>query len=845
MRKPEILAPVGDYAVLQAALQAGADAVYFGLAEGFNARIRAKNFDLHHLPLIVKEIHAAGAKAYVTLNTLVFESELDKVKDLLQAIQEAKVDALIMQDLGAVRLAKRYAPKVKIHASTQMTLSDIWSVKLAQKWGISRVVVARELSHQEIKDISQTTQCELEVFALGALCVSFSGQCLSSLAWGGRSANRGQCAQPCRLPFRYFALDHGEKVDFTQGEIKLSKPAHLLSPCDLAAFSQVENLIKADVASLKIEGRLKNENYVYWAVKTMREWVDAHFPGKPSAAQVMQLRNNLRDLIITFSRGFTPGFLSHYDHQNFVQKGYPKHRGLLLGVVVDKKGSTVEVDLQADSLEEHNHLDIKPSPVTLNKGMGILFLGSEEAQGGPIFDFKQSKNRLSLRFANPGPDLTKVSRGDLAYLTSSPLLNKVVDQALNSPMRGRIAVNLIIQGQLDQPLTLEASFLGNKLEFHSQSNLTTAKKNPLNSETVIEKLSELYQTPIYIDEVTSQLEPGLFLPLSELKPLKRELVKAITEKIAEIQTDNVDKIGDLHNLAKPRSVHSRPMLSALCRTLEQVRAAVDCGYGLVELEAYRPNHLESMLSYLDKHKNTEWHLVLPRIQKNGEERLIDKFLVTQPRGLLVRSLGALSYLTSLNNHPTLHGDFSLNITNSLSADLFLRSGLDSFTISYDLGEKELGELALGLKKLAKYYPQDSSPVQSCVIPLYRHMPTFHTQHCLYANLLSQGRDRHTCQHPCLKKDLYILDRRQFAHPVVTDYFCRNTIYNQTPLQWQNMFAQISNWGFDKFRIELLNEDYSQSYSILKYYHNLIYKIEKQLNLSIFYITYNKNSIYNV
>ncbi|HEX8536506.1 MAG TPA: peptidase U32 family protein, partial [Cystobacter sp.] len=245
-RRPEILAPAGDLESLRAALASGADAVYFGLDEGFNARARADNFSLARLPETMALVHRAGARAYLTLNTLIFEPELPGVERLLRGVAAAGVDALIVQDPAVTLLARAICPQLELHASTQMTVSSAEGMRFARGLGVTRVVVPRELSTAEIRRLASQTDMELEVFIHGALCVSWSGQCLTSEAWGGRSANRGQCAQSCRMP--YDLVVDGQTREL--GEVR-----YLLSPKDLAGVRAVPDLVDSGVHSLKIEGR--------------------------------------------------------------------------------------------------------------------------------------------------------------------------------------------------------------------------------------------------------------------------------------------------------------------------------------------------------------------------------------------------------------------------------------------------------------------------------------------------------------------------------------------------------------------------------------------------------------
>jgi putative protease len=316
--RPEVLAPAGDAESLRAAVRAGADAVYFGL-QGFNARARAQNFDEAELSATMRTLHEHGVRGYVTLNTLIFDHELPSLEAAIRACTTAGVDAIIVQDLGVMRLARALAPDLPIHASTQMTCTDAASVELARSLGATRVILARELSLADIAAIREQTDVELEVFVHGALCVAYSGQCLTSEALGGRSANRGACAQACRLP--YELVVDGESRD-------LGDRAYLLSPQDLEASALVPELVGLGVSALKIEGRLKGPEYVAATTRLYRKAIGAALgettaPGERERQTALQM----------YSRGSGPGFLAGVDHQRLVEARACDHRGVLAGTL--------------------------------------------------------------------------------------------------------------------------------------------------------------------------------------------------------------------------------------------------------------------------------------------------------------------------------------------------------------------------------------------------------------------------------------------------------------------------------------------------------------------------------
>ncbi|MDA0337850.1 MAG: U32 family peptidase, partial [bacterium] len=264
------MSPAGHWPELRAAVEAGADAVYFGLTH-FTARAKV-GFSMHELPQVMATLHERGVRGYVTFNTLVFDHELDAAAQALAGIADAGADAIIVQDPAVGRLAQQIAPQLELHGSTQMSVTSVEGVALAMEWGMQRLVLARELSLQEIRQIRAGTDCELEMFVHGALCVSYSGQCFSSEAWGGRSANRGQCAQACRLPYDLFVDDN---------PASLGDARYLLSPGDLYALQQIPEIIDIGLSSLKIEGRYKGPAYVALTTRAYRQAVDAAWAGRP------------------------------------------------------------------------------------------------------------------------------------------------------------------------------------------------------------------------------------------------------------------------------------------------------------------------------------------------------------------------------------------------------------------------------------------------------------------------------------------------------------------------------------------------------------------------------------
>src|SRR3989475_2745152 len=462
--KPELLAPAGDEESLRAAVAAGADAVYFGLRGGFNARARADNFAAADLPRIFDFLHGRGVQGFVTFNTLVFDRELPVAEQALADIARAGADAIIVQDLGIARLARQVCPELPLHASTQMTISSAEAAAIAQTLGVTRVVLPRELSIEEIRAMSARTDLELECFVHGALCVSWSGQCLTSEALQHRSANPGQCAQSCRMP--YDLIVDG-RVETARGDAQLK---YLLSPRDLAAYDLLPQLIDAGVSCFKIEGRMKGPEYVANVVDKYRRALQAALEQRPSPLT----DRDEEELRYSFSRSFSHGFLKGADHQELVHGLYPGHRGVLVGRVE-------EVQARA------RHVLVRPEPGApeLKAGDRILFdqgkPEDDEPRGGLHACDVLESGTWKLVFGGPGEttlDLRLVRAGDVVWKAKDAELTRRMKRL--AAQARNVSVSLTVRGGLGMPLRAQArDDLGRTAQGQSAMPLQAARDKPL------------------------------------------------------------------------------------------------------------------------------------------------------------------------------------------------------------------------------------------------------------------------------------------------------------------------------------------------------------------------------
>jgi len=816
---PELLAPAGDEASLGAALAAGADAVYFGLDDGFNARARAQNFSLAELATTCRRIHRAGARAYLTLNTLVFEDELAVVCGMIRAAALAGVDALIVQDLAVARLARALAPTLEVHASTQMTLSSPAAAEIATALGITRVVLPRELSLTEIAQYRAGTTLGLEVFVHGALCVSWSGQCLTSEAWGGRSANRGQCAQSCRMPYSLV-------VDGVRRE--LGDVSYLLSPKDLAAAPLVDELARIGVASVKIEGRQKGSAYVATATATYRRVLDELAAGAsgPDAA----LSQDLARMALVYSRGFSPGFLAGSDHQSLVDARAPRHRGILLGRVarVGRGSVTVEPATPGTTGEAGGaqaRLDrlVHAAQVGPRPGMGVVFdAGRPEAaeQGGPIYAVVPDGAGWSLEFGAAGPDLARVGVGDRVWATSDPAAAHDARRLeAKGDMMGRIGVALTVSGVAGAPLVVRAQASGPVgrgalVELAGACPLVPSTGAGLDAELVGEKLGALGGTPFRLATLdTSALAPGLHAPVSSLKALRRELVDRLWAAV-EARTRHAvacpDALAQVRDEATvdyrsvaPYVAPASPRVVPLVRTDEQLDAAIELGFTEVELDWMEMVGLGRAVARA-RAAGMAVTVATPRVHKPGEDVLDRRIAALAPDGVLVRSLSALVAFAKhpAGSRPAIHGDFSLNATNSIAAATLIAQGADTVTFAHDLDAPQLFAMCAHV------------PAARFTATLHHHLPTFHTEHCVYSHLLSEGRDYRSCGRPCEHHAVSLADDRGLEHPVLVDVGCRNTVFNASAQCAPGLFARLAAAGVRRFRVELVREDRAVARTVL-------------------------------
>ena len=776
---PEVLAPAGDAESMRAAVRAGADAVYFGL-RGFNARARATNFDAAQLGATLRELHASGVRGYVTLNTLVFDGELGSVEAAVRTCAAAGVDAVIVQDLGVARLVRAVAPELAIHASTQMTCTDAAGVEAARSIGATRVILARELSLEDIAAIRRETDAELEVFVHGALCISYSGQCMTSEAIGGRSANRGACAQACRLP--YELVVDGVRRD-------LEDRAYLLSPEDLETSALVPELVRLGVSSLKIEGRLKGPAYVAATTALYRAAIDEH-----------ALQDERRAALQAFTRGSGPGFLAGVDHQRLVEGRGCDHRGLQVGTCEGARrvrGRSVVVV----------RVDREISP-----GDGLLIEGgwaSEGEVGGRVWEIEGACGDLRLVWLGPDTNVEGARPARRVFRTSDPTNQRAILAPIEREPH-RVPIDVRLAGTFGAPFVLTATSLrGHSAQVTGDCPVERARTATTTREIIEEKLARLGDTPFALSSLQVDLPDGAMVPVSALNRARRALVERLVASRHFAHATTSATHADLLAAAAPPDRAPPPAgLFVLCRTLAQAHAAADAGADGVVLDFLELTGTGAALRSL-RARPVVPHVTLapPRIRKPGEEK-IDRYLrELAPDALLVRSLGAL-HESPRDALPRV-ADFALNVTNRLTAAEVLGRGVIAFTPSFDLDAAQLCALC-------------ATPFGPWAEVVVHHpMPLFHMEHCVIAALLSKGRDHRTCGRPCDKSQVSLRDRTGRDHPVEADVGCRNTVFHAAAQSAAGVVPSLQRSGVRRFRIELVRESVRDVARIVGAYRALL------------------------
>ena len=631
MNRIELLSPSGNMESLKAAIMAGADAVYLG-GKNFGARAFANNFSDEELIEAINYAHLYGVKIYVTVNTLIYDNEVNKFLEYIEFLHKNNVDAVIMQDIGMIDLVRKTYPNLEIHASTQMHIHNLEGVKLLEKLGVKRVVLGREVSIDTIKEIKKHTNIEIEVFIHGALCISYSGQCLMSSLTKHRSGNRGECAGNCRL--KYDLLDLNNQ--------KLNKDEYLLSTKDLCTLEYINELIDVGVTSLKIEGRMKREEYVYLVTSIYRKNIDNYLNGTNSFSE-----NDITELKKIYNRSFTKGYLFNEENSNIVHQTRPNHMGIKIGKVVNVNDKYMTIKLEED----------------LNQNDGIRILSKEDTGFIVNYIYKDKKlvNKALKGDTISLPIKEEVYINDIVVKTTDTNQIKKIENNIKN-LKRKVLINGKVKIKTNQNIILTINDGKNNIEVVSDFIVDKAINKPITKEDVIKQLSKLGDTIYEFSNINVDIDNDAFVVVSKLNELRRLIVERLnSERLYTIpfkKEQYAIEVPDF-KIEKNKNI--------LIDNEEQYKKA-DNSYKYVFIE-----NEELFNQIVDNRKI----LKIPRV--------VNKFL-NKENILLVGELGSVNY------YKNVFTDFSLNVTNSYSVAFLHNLGVKMITLSYEMTFDDIDNL---------------------------------------------------------------------------------------------------------------------------------------------------------
>lgn len=761
-KKPELLAPAGSYEAFLAAVHNGCDAVYLG-GQSFGARSSAKNFDREQMVQVLDYAHTLGKKVYITLNTLIKEEEMPALMDEVDFLYREGADALILQDLGAFEAIHTRYPDLPLHASTQMTIHSRMGALACKEMGFERTVLSRELSLAEIEGIKESTGVELECFVHGALCYCYSGQCLMSSIIGGRSGNRGACAQPCRLPYTME----------TPGEVKGSAQAdqYLLSPKDIQTLTILPQLIQSGIDSFKIEGRMKNAAYVGLMTSLYRHYIDLYFEN-PKAYQVDEA--DLLKMSQIFNRGgFSEGYYLTRNSRDMMSLENPKHQGVLIGSL--EQGSRGHLDLVMD--------------VPIAQGDCLEIIGGKS----PIsFTATQSgTSRMSLP-----PHIRNASAGDAVYrLTSVEMAKEIALKQENQPekckIRGRFMANV------GEPAKLWVYHGDLQVEIIGEM-VSQAKTSPMSDDQIRLQLLKTGNEPADFDDLEIETTGAVFMPLKQINAMRRDGIARMIETIIHSYKREIPAQKALTETEALIEPQTEP--SSAAKSQRQLNVLIaDCRYlRLLEKHDLDTIYIELMalsedeiLECLKSPLASKTYFALPRIIRDTQAEILEKRMALikdrDYAGILIRSIDGLKWVPQGKPYRV---DYTANVMNAASLKFWKDRGADQVAPSAELNLRELSTLK-----------------SSFEMPVYGYLPLMVSSQCVTKTKTGK----------CPKdfKDVLLTDRKNMTFRVVKDcHMCSNTIYNALPTMILDKIKALESAGAAAFRLELTVESMKQAEGLL-------------------------------
>lgn len=772
MKRIELLSPAGTYEAFLASVQNGADAIYLG-GKLFGARAYAANFDNEDLVNIIKYAHAHNVKVYITVNTIVFNKEIEELIKFLDFIYLNDVDAVIVQDLGIINLIKNRYKNLDIIASTQMNIHNIEGAQRLKQLGIKRVVIARETDLQTIRKILDEVDIEVEVFAHGALCVCYSGECLLSSFIGKRSGNRGKCAQPCRLT--YTLLCNNEKV---------SEEKYLLSMKDLCTLDNLDEIIKSGVGALKIEGRMKSSEYVALTTSIYRKAIDDYYLlGKSSYS-----KEDLNNLKKTFNRGFTSGYISNESFKNIVNIERGNHQGVEIGEIVKVDYGRIFIKLLGDVCQQDGLRIIS------NVDAGLLL--NRIYKDGKLVREAFKGDTIALDYKG------RVNVKDKVVKTLDVKLNKMMQKTFDKDYR-KSPIDILIYAKKDEKFKLVFKSDNNQVICEGSYIVEAAINSPISKERIIEQVAKLGDTPFYAKDVSINMDDGIMIPVKIINDLRREAADKLLELEQKKYKDRV--INSEEFVYEELDYNVKKKFKIKVRTLEQLTAISSMDIDEVYFE-----DIENLEKAQKLYPNLLITPILPRI--------VDDYTKYKYERVVVQELGGVNLFNQV-----ITGQY-LNITNSYAIDSLLKQKVSTIQISPECSYEVL-------VSIVEEYQKQTGKIPDLEVVVYGRTELMISKYCPIAKI--EDKPKHC--NKCKIANYAFLDRKGYVMPLIGDQNCNIRIYNNKRTSLIDYVGMIEDLGINNLVIEFVDESVEEIVKIATEYKKAFDK--EPYNLFINDVTY--------
>lgn len=777
MNEIELLAPVGSFDALKAAVQNGANAVYLG-GKDFSARASANNFDREELIEAVKYAHIRDVRVFVTTNTLIKQDEIEDFVEYAKFLYDIDVDALIMQDIGVAMLIHDLLPDFELHASTQMVAHSLEDVQYLESIGFKRVVLARELTVDEIKYICDNTNVDIEIFVHGALCVCYSGGCLMSSMIGNRSGNRGRCAQPCRQKYTMIDISTGEEIH-SNGE-------YLLSTKDLNTIEDVDKIIETGVLSLKIEGRMKKPEYVATVINSYRNAIDEYQATK----KVNISTETMEDLYTIFNRKFTKGLILGEVGEDVMNSNVPNNQGLYVGKVVDynKKAKRLKIKLEG-TLKKGDGINLGGGTIgRIIKGKEIAQIGYKGETVELDFIGEARKNQPVFKTS----DTNLIDKAQKTYTQDKEFAKSLIDAEITIKLGEYPELKLIDKNNNS------ATVKGDKL-------VEKALKVALGEEKIETQIKKLGNTPYELDDLKINLDEGVSMPISLINQMRREAIELLDEARIPVK-DRAYKDSKIKYSPKKyaKDTNSNSKIRVKINNIEALKSIINLDIDMIYYEDVAT--LEQAMAMATAN-NKKLIYSAPRIVRNKEYKRLEKSNEYCKENVQISALGQVKYYKENSENVSFDVDYYLNPFNSETINHYKKEGATTVCISQELNIHEI-------KETTKYTDMEIETVA------YGYIPMMLSEYCpmgVVARSCKKDKRCATC-----KESKYVLrDFKGEEYRISQDLFCRSTIYNSIANCLINNLDELLDAGINVFRLDFTHESPELISKITKAFINTV------------------------